>query len=164
MNVDGKSAAHVCDGAWPRWSPDGATVAFTVGTTIQALDLVTDAVRAIVDHGFAQRPGAFEWSRDGKRLAFFTRSFAGGPRELYIVDVEQPQQNLEPRYSRPGMVGGHVSWSPDDKALAFTIDSYIHFMDVEGAAPPVRLPGQSDRSRDPAWSPDGKWIAFTRRN
>jgi Tol biopolymer transport system component len=163
MGADGTGGSRVCDGSWPRWSPDGSAIAHTMGNSIRVLDLLTEEVRVVVD-GFPQRPGSFDWSRDGRRLAFFVRTVAGGPRELYIVPAGEIAQNLKPRYARPGMVGGHVTWSPDDKQLAFTIDSQIHVMDVAGDKPPRLIPGQTERSRDPAWSPDGKWIAFARRN
>jgi Tol biopolymer transport system component len=125
--------------------------------------VATGDQRQLSPHLFPQRPGSFGWSRDGKRIAFFVRSLVGGPRELYIAKTDDPHQDLKPRYSRMGMVGGHVSWTPDDKQLIFTVDSFIHVMNVEGNSEPTRLPGQDEHNRDPACSPDGKWIAFARR-
>lgn len=164
QNVDGTGRTWIADGAWPRWSPDGSQLAVAHDDAISIVDLATGQGRQLSPHLFPQRPGSFGWSRDGKRIAFFVRSVAGGPRELYIAKTDDPNQELKPRYARMGMVGGHVSWTPDDKQLIFTIDSFIHVMNVAGTEEPRRLPGQVDHNRDPACSPDGQWIAFARRD
>ncbi|MGD9721631.1 MAG: TolB family protein [Pirellulales bacterium] len=164
LNVNGQGGDRVCDGAWPRWSPDGTSIAHTLANSIFLRDLVSDADRPLVDRQLPERPGSFGWSRDGQRLAFFVRTQSGGPRELYIVRIDAPDADWQPRLSRPGRVGGHVAWSPDDKQLVFTVESYLHLLDVEGNEPPELVPGQEEPSRDPAWSPDGKWIAFARRS
>ncbi len=163
QNVDGSGRTRLADGAWPRWSRDATRIAFCDGNTLRVLDLELGEQYSLCEGIFVQRPGSFDWSRDGKRLALFTRTADGGPRELYIINADEPSEAIKPRYSRPGMVGGHVTWSPDDKQLIFTIDSKIHALDVEGDAEPRLVANQSDMNRDPAISPDGKWIAFVRR-
>lgn len=164
QNVDGDGLNWLVAGAYPRWSPDGGRIAFCDDVALKVLDLVDEKEQLLTEDPFAQRPGCFEWSRDGKRLAFFTRTVAGGPRDLFIIDTDTASKGLKPRYSRQGgRVGGHVTWSADDKQLFFTIDSFIHVLPVEGTAEPVQVGGQPEKSRDPACSPDGKWLAFARR-
>ena len=163
QNVDGQGRDQLTSGYWPRWSPDGGKIALCDMQCVKLLDLATGEERLLVNDAFDQRPGAFEWSHDGKRLAFVSRRQANGPRELFIVDIDATNQELKPRHAHNGNFGGHVSWSPDDKQLAVTIESFIHTIDVEGTDPPKRLAGQPDKSRDPSWSGDGKWIAFARR-
>ncbi len=153
----------IIDGTCPRWSADGSKIAFTVGQTIRYLDLEKNEDRLVVDEARLRTVAGCEWSHDGQSLAFFGRRALDQPSELDIANLGEVGQEFRPRFSRPGFVGGHVSWSPDDKQLAFTIESFIYVIDVEGDNPPQRLPGQADKSRDPCWSPDGQWMAFARR-
>jgi Tol biopolymer transport system component len=151
----------VVEGSWPRWSIDGSKIAYLTPNSIRYLDLEANEDRLLVGEKFVRHSTGFDWSHDGQRLAFFGQSVANGPKELHIVNVDGT--SLGPRYSRTGLVGSHVSWSPDDTKIAFTIDSYIWIVDVEGDDPPEKLPGQPLKSRDPCWSPDGQWMAFSRR-
>jgi Tol biopolymer transport system component len=163
VNVDGQGREQLVAGSWPRWSPDGSKIAFCQSQTIKLLDLAGGDEQLLVDETFVQTPGAFEWSRDGKRLAFVAQRQGVLARELFVVGTASTSPVDRPRLAREGNFGSHVSWSADDKQLAITIDSFIYLVDVEGQADPKKLAGQRDRSRDPAWSPDVKWIAFARR-
>lgn len=49
--------------------------------------------------------------------------------------------------------------SPDGKSLAFSAFTHLYKMDVPGGAP-ARLTSGNSREFQPAWSPDGRWIAY----
>jgi Tol biopolymer transport system component len=49
--------------------------------------------------------------------------------------------------------------SPDDKRLAFSALTHLYVMDLPGGTP-KRLTSADAREFQPAWSPDGQWIAY----
>jgi Tol biopolymer transport system component len=78
---------------------------------------------------------------------------------------EEPMTSL-PLTSYPSYEG-HASFSPDGNQVAFewdgekqdNLDIYIK---VIGSGGPLRLTTHSARDSSPAWSPDGRFIAFVR--
>lgn len=153
------------------FSNDGRTLAFTAqregkdvlylmdvakAQVIKRLDLPVDAVWSPV------------WSPDDKKLAF--SGTHGGITDLYIVDVDG--KNLR-QLTNDKYGDLQPAWSPDGTKLAFASDrgpetnlSVLKFnrwriavLDINTGSVDV-LPGQGGLNLNPAWSPDGRQIAF----
>jgi dipeptidyl aminopeptidase/acylaminoacyl peptidase len=145
-------------------SPDGLWVAFVRGPSRQpgakgdstgqawVIPLAGGRARRVtrLKHGAE----AVSWSPDGTRLAVL--GAAGEPRFV----VGRPREGVEP-------VARHITrtdWRDDATGL---VDRRTHLWVVDlprglrGAMPPARQLTSGDfDAGNPAWSPDGTWIAF----
>lgn len=110
----------------------------------------------------------FVWSPDGKSIAFVSdRSGAFG---VYVMDAKT-------HAVRPVAVGEHESgspqFSPDNKYISWLAsgpEGGLYTAPVDGSGPPVRVAHSAGNNRfgvgiaSYAWSPDGRWLAFSRRD
>jgi TolB protein len=120
-------------------------------------------IRITQDGHFKQRPA---WSPDGKQLAFARHRAA--EILLYVCAADGSNERRlternEPEYD--------AVWSPDGSRLAFAfdktapnqgdIDVYTVSADGKDLQPVATSEGKLSHEEWPAWSPDGKWIAYT---
>lgn len=159
-NTDGKGRVRIGDGYSPRWSPDGSQLAISDRRMLWLHDLLSGARREAFDQPFATVFNGCAWSPDGRRLAVVVMPKVPGAREMMILDAGETNRRaaLVPRLRN--QAGGLISFSPDGKQIVFSTSFQLHLVDVDGNAPPRKVPGQQGQNRYPAWSPDGKWIAF----
>jgi TolB protein len=122
-----------------------------------------DLLRLAKDGHLKQRPA---WSPDGQWLAFSRHR--GDKIFIHVCKADGSQERRLTKRNDPEY---DAVWSPDGKRLAFSfvktspnqgdVEVYTISADGEDPQPVAATQGQLSHEESPAWSPDGKWIAFT---
>jgi Tol biopolymer transport system component len=154
----------------PRWSPDGARIAFmSTRSGVEQLYVMnadgTGVVQLTHSPGFK---GGEDWSPDGTRIAFAS-SEAGITGPLGIVHapgdiyVARSDGSGARRLTSGGGLNVDPEWSKDGTRIAFFSDrggpGEIWVMAVDGSSV-RRLTEGPSLNASPSWSPDSARIAF----
>jgi TolB protein len=143
------------------WSPDGSLIAFeqrtvqddTIGDPVIWLAQPDGTSFGPVTEG-AQVGMTPIWSPDGSRLAFTETT----SQTMTIYAFTSASQTF------PDSSGEPATWSPDSTALIYTSSTGTLWRAELASGQRVNLsPQQRGSAQQPAWSPDGQWVALVRR-
>jgi Tol biopolymer transport system component len=166
MNSDGTGQTRLTDLAdfagLPAWSPDGQTIAFTRGGEIYVMAADGSGQVQLTNLQGATSPA---WSPDGRRIAF-TKDVDSYP-QIWVMNADGSGKT---RLTNDARIDRNPAWSPDGQTIAFASDRdradqqlfEIYTMRTDGSDQ-TRLtkdPIPMTSYDEPAWSPDGRKIAF----
>jgi Tol biopolymer transport system component len=164
--ASGKDRRAGIEGFSPQWSRDGRialveprTFPLPVGSIyLRRIDgrQVTEEPLGTGTAGYDSSPS---WSPDGTRLVFATRQ--NGTSTISIIDADGSHRRLLARHA------SWPAWSPDGSIIAYRTPCGVKLITPRGrdATPDTGSRCNSLRVRGiPTWSPDGRWIAISRRD
>jgi Tol biopolymer transport system component len=153
--------------AEPSWSPDGRRIAFEHGAKTASLSVMgaNGSQQRRLTRGHVDT--AARWTPDGRYISFTRGSNcyqAAKPAcDIWLI---RPDGTGLRQVTHDGQASTS-SFSPDSKQFAFTHQQPdfgredVYVMNADGTGGRNLTGGLHGDSYDPAWSPDGKTIAFT---
>lgn len=143
----------------PAFSPDGKQIAFhsdrSGNVDIWYQDLTTTQFFNLTENSSFNDDSPC-WSPDGKKIAFISDRDGGG---IYTIDLNSKEEHKITNSGR------QPSWSPDGNAIAFITNSEkkICILSLNDTKITTFFKvNDDDFLHTPRWSPDGKWLSFTR--
>jgi dipeptidyl aminopeptidase/acylaminoacyl peptidase len=162
LTAEGVSSSH------PRWSPDGKYLAFLSArhdgkTQIWLLNRIGGEAQRLTET--PQDVDTFEWSPDSKRLCLVLHDAT--TEELEAAKDKDKDKEADDKSAKENKPKAQKPWVID--RLQFKVDEvgyldrrrthlYIFHLAAKGL---TQITSGDYDDADPAWSPDGKQLAFT---
>ena len=152
----------------PCLSPDGRLIALEIWSQkeftsqVHIYNVERHTLTRLTTEGKNRNP---QWSRDGKRIAFWSSRAKGAGVFLKTVGTSAPAEPLVSQPS-PGVILLPYSWSHNRNLLACTkvldpnTQDDIWIVDPNGNEKPKPLFCTEYSEYNPTFSPDGRWLAY----
>lgn len=141
-----------------RFSPDGRSLAFLSSresdfTQVWLLDRRGGEAQRLTD--YKASVASLAWSPDSKRLALVVSDV--DPDAASAAD--RKKEGEDAKTEKP-IVLRRLKYKSDGDGYLNELRSHVHVFDV-AAKTSVQVTSGAFDDDDPAWSPDGQWLAFT---
>jgi eukaryotic-like serine/threonine-protein kinase len=147
--------------AFPRYSPDGSTLAMTIGTAEQRdiwlYDVSSGASTRLTTQGRTNERA--EWTPDGKRVLY--RTDRGGLSTIWARPADL-STDAQPLLTREALIFEAVI-SPDGRNIAYQLDTAgadLYYSALQGDTTPKPVATSRAIESMARISPDGRWITF----
>jgi len=167
IGADGKHARPLSGAGHsdsPRWSPDGARLAYLGAAADESTQLFVywteTGVTAAISN-FVESPASLAWSRDGRWLAF-TMPVAAERKPL---KVDLPEAPKNAKWADPPKLIDRMVFRVDGEGYLPNTFSQLFIIGADGGAPRQLTHGDFDTQGAPSFTADGKsvLIAANRR-
>ncbi len=124
---------------------------FTIATDRGDISRITNSYRRDTDP---------QWSPDGKWIAY--ASDQSGREEVWVVGADGKGAK---KLTDADTEKSSIAWAPDSKSLAYSgSDKKLYVADVATGQSRVVASGEAGSPQGAEFSPDGKWIAYTKQD
>src|SRR5438309_1340134 len=158
LTAEGVSSSH------PRWSPDGKYLSFLSARNdaknqVWLLDRRGGEAQRLTD--VAQGVNDFEWSPDSTRLVLILQD--PKPEDAAAAEAAKEKDKDKPAAkpkTPPPFVIDRLQFKEDSAGYLDRRRTHLYVLDVASKKSTQVTSGDFD-DNEPAWSPDGKSLAFT---